>query len=149
MRYVFLCLALALPLAAQAEPDAIGGGPGGGRGAMMQPYDATKEETFQAVVSNINTWEKGRMVLVILSVKVGDKTYAVLAGTQTFLKEKNIAFAKDDQITIKGVSVTSDSAMGPRIRAREITKGKDTLTLLDKDGHPTWFQGGRRRRGRG
>jgi len=63
-----------------------------------------------------------------------------MAGTESFLKAKKIVFSKNDQLTIKGEP--GDSPRGPRIRAREITSGKDTLTLIDKEGRPVWMQGG-------
>jgi hypothetical protein len=128
---ILLSLALALPLAAQQPPP---GGPGG----AMQAYDATKEETLKVTVTDVTTRERNNVTMVILAAKAGDKTYTVMAGTSEFLKKQNFAFAKDDQLTIKGM--VAESPNGLRVRAREITKGKATLTLLGKDGRPVWSQ---------
>jgi DNA/RNA endonuclease YhcR with UshA esterase domain len=126
---ILLSLALVMPLAAQQPPP---GGPGG----QMQPYDAAKEETLKLTVTEVATRERPNMVMVILTAKSGDKTYTVMAGTADFLKSKNVAFAKDDQVIVKGM--VNETPNGMRVRAREITKGATTIQLLGKDGRPAW-----------
>ena len=120
---------------AQQPPPGGPGGPGGPR--QMQPYDASKEETFKGKVTEVKETARGPMTIVSLVVKIGDADFEIPAGTPDFLKGKNVAFAKDDEISIKGVK--TETPRGLRIRAREITRGKDTLTLLDKEGRPAWM----------
>jgi hypothetical protein len=100
----------------------------------MQPYDASKEETLKAKVTNVAEQARGPMTTVALTVSVDGKEYQVMLASAEFLKEKKASFAKDDEIAIKGIK--SESPRGLMIRAREITNGENTLVLLDKDGRP-------------
>ncbi|MCL1892989.1 MAG: hypothetical protein FWG02_01970 [Holophagaceae bacterium] len=112
-----------------------------GQGRQMPPYDASKEETYKAKVTNIAEQVRGQMTTIALTVTIDDKTFQVPTASVDFLKEKKVSFAKDDEITIKGVKQESPGGM-TMIRAREITKGETTLELLDKDGRPIWRPAG-------
>jgi hypothetical protein len=109
---------------------------GMGQGRQMQPYDASKEETIKGKVTNVAEQARGQMTVVTLTVSVDGKDWQVSVGSADFLKEKKVSFAKDDEVTIKGMK--SETERGARISAREVTKGETTLVLLDKDGRPTW-----------
>jgi len=131
-----LCVcALFMPGFAQEPPRQ---GPGQGR--QMQPYEASKEETLKAKVKEVREQARGPMTMVGLTVTVDGKDYQVMLAPADFLKEKKASYAKDDEITIKGVK--GESPRGLTIRAREITKGEHTLVLLDKDGRPVAGAGG-------
>jgi len=110
---------------------------GMGMGRQMQPYDASKEETIKGKVTNVAEMSRGQMTTITLTVSVDGKDWQVNVGTADFLKEKNVSFAKDDEVTIKGVK--SETERGARIAAKEVTKGEKTLVLLDKDGRPAWI----------
>jgi len=112
-------------------------GMGQGMGRQMQPYDASKEETLKGKVTNVAERAMGQMTTVTITVSVDGKDWQVNVGTADFLKEKSVSFAKDDEVTIKGVK--SETERGARIAAKEVTKGETTLTLLDKDGRPAWM----------
>ena len=105
-------------------------------GRQMQPYDASKEETIKTKVTSVSEQARGPMTIVNLTVTIDGKEHTVMLAPADFLKEKGASFAKDDEITIKGVK--SESPRGLMIRAREVTKGNNTLVLLDKDGRPLW-----------
>jgi len=143
MRILHLLCACALfaPGFAQEPPRQ---GPGQGQGRQMQPYDASKEETIKATIKEVSEQARGPMTMVGLTVTVDGKDYQVMLASADFLKEKKASYAKDDKITIKGVK--GESPRGLTIRAREVTKGENTLVLLDKDGRPVWRpQGGPQR----
>jgi hypothetical protein len=114
---------------------------------MMQPYDASKEETLKAKVTNVSEQTRGSMTTVTLTVNVDDKEYQLMLAPTEFLKEKNASFAKDDEITIKGVK--SETPRGLMIRAREVTSGENTLVLLDKDGRSVVWPQRQREQGPG
>jgi len=111
-------------------------GMGQGMGRQMQPYDASKEETIKGKVTNVAEQAMGPMTTVTLTVSVDGKDWQVTVGTADFLKEKKVSFAKDDEITIKGVK--RETERGARINARVVTKGETALELIDKEGRPTW-----------
>jgi hypothetical protein len=134
IKAIWITAAAAALCIAQEPPQ--GGPPAGQR--QMQPYDAAKEETFKAKVTDVKEAQRGSMTMVTLVVKIDDKDYEVQVGTPEFLKEKKFAFAKDDALSIKGTK--TETPRGLRLRAREITKGKDALILLDKEGRPVWMQ---------
>ncbi|MDR2562165.1 MAG: hypothetical protein LBC63_10405 [Holophagales bacterium] len=108
-----------------------------GMGRQMQPYDASKEETIKGKVTNVAEMTRGQMTVITLTVSVDGKDWQVNVGTADFLKEKGVSFAKDDEITIKGVK--NETERGARISAKEVTKGETTLELLNKDGRPAWI----------
>lgn len=131
-----LAVLTSLGLAAQepppppARPDAPRGG------GMMRPYDATKEATFKGTVAEVKENTRGERTMVTLVVTIEGKDVPVNLGPDTLLKEKKITFAKGDAVTILGVKM--ETPRGEMIVPREITKGKETLTLRDKEGKPTW-----------
>ena len=139
--YLLCACALAMPSFAQEPPRRQGQPQGqGGQGMQrqMQPYDASKEETLKVKVKDVSEQARGPMTTVVLTVTVDGKDYQVMLGPADFLKEKKAGYAKDDEITIKGVKGESPRGGGLMIRAREITKGENTLVLLNKEGQPVW-----------
>ena len=140
--HLLCACALAMPGFAQ-EPPRQGQGGQGGMQRQMQPYEASKEETIKAKVKNVSEQARGQMTMVTLTVTVDDKEYQVMLTSAEYLKEKKASYAKDDEITIKGVKSENPRGGGLMIRAREITKGENTLTLLDKDGRPVMGAQGR------
>ncbi|MCL1908992.1 MAG: ubiquitin-like domain-containing protein [Holophagaceae bacterium] len=129
-----LCLIAAFSVAGVAQERQ-----GGGR--QMTPYDASKEETIKAKVTNVAEQTRGPMSIVTLRVTVDGKEFLVSTASADFLKEKGFSFAKDDEVTIKGVKQDAPQG-GTMIRAREITKGEKALELLDKEGRPVWRPAG-------
>jgi hypothetical protein len=107
--------------------------PGEGRPPMMR-YDASKEVTLQGTVSAVNIDTRGPGPFVTLTFVSAGTTCEVLAGPEFLVKQSRISFAKDDVLTIVGVSM--DGPRGTAFVARQITKGDIVLTLLDQDGRP-------------
>jgi len=138
-----LCACTVFSMTAFAQepppPQPRQGQPGGQM--RMQPYDVSKEETIKAKVADVKEQTRGQMTMVSLAIELDGKDYQVVLGPTELLKEKSISFAKGDEVTIKGVK--GESPQGLRIRAREIRKGNQTLTLLDAEGRPAWGGGNR------
>ncbi len=132
-------VAASLGLCAQEPPPPPQGAPPqGARGGMMR-YDATKEATFKGtVVEVITPTEAGPRNMVRLVVKVDGKDLSVMVAPDEFLKEKKFTFAKDDALTILGMKMENPRGGGEMLIPREITKGKEVLTLRDKEGMPTF-----------
>jgi hypothetical protein len=105
-------------------------------GMVLQPYDAYKEETIKGTVASVSELASGPETLVCLAVMVDGKEWQLTLAPPSFLKDKNIGFAKNDEITIKGYK--TQNLRGATIRAREVIKGESVLLLLDKDGRSAW-----------
>ncbi|MDR0498809.1 MAG: hypothetical protein LBH03_03610 [Holophagales bacterium] len=117
-----------------------------GQMRIQQSYDVSKEETINAKVLDVKEQARGPMTLVTLSIELDGKECQVTVGPAEFLKEKDAAFAKDDEITITGVQ--NETPQGLRIRAREIKNGDKTLTLIDSEGRSIWRPQGQGEAGR-
>jgi len=108
-------------------------------GMVLQPYDATREETIKGVVTSVTQLTSGPETLVCLSVMLEGKEWQLTLAPPDFLKEKQVSFSKNDEITIQGYK--NQTLRGSTIRAREVAKGdkgETVLTLLDKDGRSAW-----------
>lgn len=78
-----------------------------------------------------------------LTLKTDKESLDVHVGPSWYLAEKQITFAKGDQITVTGSRVKFDS--GDALIAREIKKGQQTISLRDPQGFPLWSGGAGRR----
>jgi DNA/RNA endonuclease YhcR with UshA esterase domain len=123
-----------------------GMGQGMGQGKHMPKYDpstiATVKGTIQEVQEGMmQSGQMGHMgqmnhMGTHLALKADDKTYTVLVGPSSFVKEKNFTFGKGDQIEVTGSKVNYDGS--DALVAREIKKGDKVLTLRDEKGIPEW-----------
>jgi len=128
MKALCLTLCFALPVLAQEPPP--GPPPSGGRPQRMA-YDATREVTLQGTVTAVNLRNQGPGTLVTLTLQTTEKTMEVTVGPDFVLKAKGFTFAVEDAITVIGAP-----GQGQGITARQITRGSETLTLLDESGQP-------------
>jgi hypothetical protein len=129
---ILIGLAMGLALFAQQGP---GGPPPGGQPPMRMGYDSSKETTLTGTVSAVTTETRGRGAFVILGFLADGKSYQVLAGPESLLRQSAVSFAQDDALTVVGVA--QDGPRGATLfLARTITKGDVVLTLLDADGRP-------------
>ena len=105
-------------------------------GGQERYYDLTKEATFNGTVTRVKTEKRGRIGMVVLGVKIGGDLFLVRVGPVRWVEQQKVVFAQGDAVTILGETFTSQH--GPRIRAREITRGGDKLTIRDQDGNLRW-----------
>ena len=76
---------------------------------MRQPYDPSKEETIKAKVLEVKELVRGPNTIVALVVETDGKEAQIALGPKEFLKENKIAFAKGDEIIIKGMLFDASS----------------------------------------
>lgn len=108
-----------------------------GPGGQTTMYDAKTETTITGVIQVVKEVAgPGRSTGTHLVVKAGDEVENIHVGPTWYLKEKNYAFAKGDQIEVIGSKVRFQGA--DVIVARQIKKGESTWTLRDERGIPLW-----------
>lgn len=111
------------------------------RGPMaggMRTYDPATEMTVKGTVEAVTTKSHmSGMENTWLTVKTEKETMQVRVGPAWFLSQKNMFFAKGDQVEVVGSHVRF--ANGEWLIAREVKMGGQKLTLRDKDGRPMWF----------
>ncbi|MGB8493234.1 MAG: hypothetical protein WCE53_02425 [Candidatus Acidiferrum sp.] len=142
-------IAPVVSLLAPATLAQMGTGGGMGQGMHMPKYDpstvATVKRTVEEVQEGMMQFEQmGQMkgmdhMGLHLILKTDKESLTVLVGPSGFVKEKNFAFAKGDQIEVTGSKVKYNNT--DVIIAREIKKGDKTLTLRDEKGIPEWSRG--------
>ena len=89
MKAIFpLCLIAALSVAGSAQEQRFQG-----QARQMLPYDAAKEETFKAKITNVAEQARGQMATINLTVTIDDKEFQVPTASADFLKEKSVSFA--------------------------------------------------------
>jgi hypothetical protein len=126
----------------------MGGGMGQGMGQgmrMMPKYDpatvvtvkGTVQEVQEGMMQSQMTHRRGMGLHLTLKTDTGSLN--VLVGPARFVKEKNFAFVKGDQLEVTGSKVKFNG--NDAIIAREIKKGDKTLTLRDEKGVPAWPMG--------
>ena len=122
----------AMPLAAQGPRKAA------------PVYDPSTVVTVQGTVEAVKqiTGPRG-WAGTHLTLKTESGTVDVHVGPSWFLKQKDLSFAKGDQIEVTGSKVKFENAEA--LLAREIKKGEKTITLRNAQGIPVW-SGGRRGR---
>jgi hypothetical protein len=124
-----------------------------------RPYDKSKEEAIKAKVVEVRELPRGPRTIVILAVEVEGQQTQIAVGTIEYVKENKMAFKKGDKLIIMGIkgergadpnfrrrpgsevrpppSRASEERL--RIRAREITKGKQILAILNSQGRYVWM----------
>jgi hypothetical protein len=97
------------------------------------PYDASIEETIEAVVSDVTIQTRRAAIgLVTLNVLVQGVEYQLPLAHAYFLNEHKISFSPGDAITIRGIK--HETPDGSVINAREVINGESRLVLLDDEG---------------
>lgn len=130
MKSTLLTLCLTLPITAQQPP------PGGGQRPSQMSYDTSREVTLQGTVSSVKTRAAGPGKMVSLTLQTTSKGVEIMVAPDFILKAKNFTFATGDEITV------ICAPMGKGYMARQITRGSETLSLLDGNGRPTDGPGG-------
>jgi hypothetical protein len=101
-------------------------------------YDPAKEITIQGTVEDVISAQRGAMTGVHLKVKTEAETFDVRLGPAWFLDRKKFKFAKGDEISVTGATLTTTAEAGQIVIAREVKKGDAVLTLRDAKGFPQW-----------
>jgi len=108
-------------------------------------YDTSTETTLIGSVEDVlNTTSPQGRGGTHLTLKTEKETINVHVGPSWFLAEKEISFAKGDQITVTGSRVKFEGS--DALIAREIKKGEQTISLRDAQGFPLWSGGPGRHR---
>jgi hypothetical protein len=144
---IFLIVALGAPFALAQ----MGMRQGMSQGMHMPVYDPSTVVTVKGTIQDVQEgmMQSGQMgdmsrmnhMGTHLVLKADDKTCTVLVGPASFVKEKNFAFTKGDQIEVTGSKVKYGGS--DALVAREIKKGDKVLTLRDEKGTPEWSMGRR------
>jgi len=122
-RIILASLLSGLALCAQAPAAAL---------ATPGPqYDSSREVVLEGVVTGVKVTNRSAGPFVTLLFSAGGRDYEVLAGSAAKLKQNQVAFAKDDAITVVGIPLGNTLFV-----ARAITKVDLVLTLLDPNGQP-------------
>lgn len=122
---------------------------GQGQGMGMANYDPSSVITVKGAVQEVqeNTMHHGQkdqmsgmgQMGTHLVIKTDNETLYVMVGPSSFLQQKNVTFAKGDQIEVTGSKVKFGGS--ETIIAREIKKGDKVLTLRNEKGVPEWSMG--------
>jgi hypothetical protein len=110
-------------------------------------YDVATEVTLTGAIEDVKTIPgPGLEGGVHLMLKTAKETIEIDLGPEWFLKKQNYRLSKGDDITVIGSRVRRDASEA--VIARQITKGKETMTFRDEKGFPRWSGGSKRIRAR-
>jgi hypothetical protein len=144
--FPFLVVAVAALTAVWAAPPLSGQTPArSGSPAAVPRYDTSTEATLKGSVEAVKQisgpkgWGGTHVTL-----KTEKETIDVHVGPSWYLAQKQINFAKGEQIEVIGSRVKFGDS--DALIAREIKKGEQTLTLRNAQGIPLWSRGRRRPR---
>jgi hypothetical protein len=103
-------------------------------------YDVATEVTLMGAIEDVKTIPgPGLQGGVHLMLKTAKETIEIDLGPEWFLKKQNHQLSKGDDITVIGSRIKRDA--GEAVIARQITKGKETMTFRDEKGFPRWSGG--------
>jgi hypothetical protein len=103
-------------------------------------YDVATEVTLSGTIEDVKTIPgPGLQGGVHLMLKTAKETIEIDLGPEWFLKKQTYQLNKGDDITVVGSRVKRDA--GETVIARQITKGKETMTFRDEKGFPRWSGG--------
>lgn len=105
-----------------------------GGGNYNPATEATLTGTVDTITNLPSPGRGGGGLHLMLSMPSGP--IEVHVGPASFVKSKNVTFAKGDALTVVGSKVTM--AGREVLIAREIRKGDQVLTLRDANGFPLW-----------
>ncbi len=105
-------------------------------------YDLATETTVMGTVQEVReiphgTWSAG----IHLTLKTAQGAVDVHVGPAMFVATHGMTLAKGDLIGVTGSTVLLDGKEA--LLAREVRKGKKTLTLRDSEGLPEWSRASR------
>jgi DNA polymerase III alpha subunit len=105
-------------------------------------YDVATEVTLTGTVDEVKTIPgPGLQGGVHLMLRTAQEEIEVDLGPEEFLKKQNYRLNKGDDITVIGSRVKRDA--GEAVIARQVTRGKETMTFRDAKGFPRWSGGAR------
>jgi hypothetical protein len=105
-------------------------------------YDVATEVTLTGAIEEVKTIQgPGMQGGVHLMLKTAKETIEIDLGPESFQKKQNYKLSKGDDITVIGSRVKRDG--GDAVIARQITRGKETMTFRDEKGFPRWSGGAR------
>ena len=105
-------------------------------GAAGPKYDLTKETTVKGVVEEVKD-VPGSGEGIHLMVRTKDQQLmTVHVAPGDVMKDFDLNYVKGDEIEVLGCKLEGDTPN--EVLAKEIIKGRDTITLRDKKGKPVW-----------
>ncbi len=132
---VFTGLLATAPLLAQEPPPPP---PADGSQQRGPRYDASKEIKLTGTIEEVKEMTfgpSGRSATGIV-LKTEKETLEIRLAPVEFLAEQKLTLAKGDKVEVTGAKMTFRER--EVFRVREIKKGDQVVTLLDKDGRPTY-----------
>jgi hypothetical protein len=108
-----------------------------GNAGMVPIYDKTAEQSVMGNLSHVRTLNLAGIPNALVAV-IDDNgtTMNVCFGPKAFLDSNNMALADNDRVTIRG-AMTMISGQD-YLLAGQVTKGSQTLPLMDAGGKPLW-----------
>lgn len=111
-----------------------------GSGAVGEvAYDPATEVTLRGMVQEVKPMKTVETVTHLTLLKADHSTIEVHLGPSSWMAKQSISFRAGDQIEVIGSRVTQEGS--DVIVARQIRKGKQTLTLRDMQGISQWSLG--------
>lgn len=105
-------------------------------------YDVATEVTLTGVIEEVKTISgPGVQAGVHLVLETDRETIEIDLGPEWFLKKQNYRLNKGDDITVIGSRVKRNG--DEAVIARQVTRGKETMTFRDEKGFPRWSGGAR------
>jgi hypothetical protein len=112
------------------------------QGGTPPSYDVATEVTLTGAIEDVKTIPgPGLQGGVHLMLRTAKEEIEIDLGPEWFLKKQNYRLNKGDDITVIGSRVKRDT--GEAVIARQVTRGKETMTFRDEKGFPRWSGGAR------
>jgi len=100
------------------------------------PHPSVRTEKTDTLNGTIKEVTKGQLVRITL--EIGEKSFDISLGPESFLREIGLSLAKGDSVAVKG----SLNGEKKTMLANEITLDKQDYILRDEAGIPLWEGGG-------
>lgn len=137
---LMLCL-LAAPLLVVSQ---VRGQMGPGMGIGPDYYDGSSSTVIHGVVETVEANAYNcRWGATEVTLKADKDTYIVQLGPTPFLSQNNFNIAKGDELRVSGFKFTCQGTAF--LIARDVSKGRKTLTLRNALGVPAWAGRGKGR----
>jgi len=123
-------VALILPVMSQEKKT--------GSPSAAPKYDPATEVTVKGVVEKLKDYAcpVGGAMGAHLTVRTSTEVLEVHLAPSRFLSEYGIAFAKGDEVEVRGSKLTYQGS--PALLARRIDRGNDVFSFRDAKGRPLW-----------
>jgi hypothetical protein len=123
-------MALLLPAGAGGQERRQAGGP--------PPYDSSRETTTTGTIVRDFTIPAGpQRELAILTIAAASGTVHLILAPPDVVRKQKFVFTKGAPVEVKGIPGHHVNGE-PAIMTRVVKSGKNTLTIRDETGKPTW-----------